>query len=109
MIVTSWSLNRRGSWILSGIECPSRTQIDAVRPGQGLAQGRTGLLQDRHTARCRQRPARVPITAAAGTDPADWTPRELRRSFVSLLSDNGASINDVAALCGHAGTSVTEK
>jgi integrase len=49
------------------------------------------------------------ITKAAGLDPADWTPRELRHSFVSLLSDDGVSINDIADLCGHSGTSVTER
>ncbi|MFI5491363.1 tyrosine recombinase XerC [Actinoplanes sp. NPDC051859] len=49
------------------------------------------------------------ITKTAGLDPSDWTPRELRHSFVSLLSDNGVSINDIADLCGHSGTSVTEK
>ena len=46
---------------------------------------------------------------AAGLNPADWTPRELRHSFVSLLSDSEVSINDIADLCGHSGTSVTEK
>ncbi|WP_067504074.1 tyrosine recombinase XerC [Actinoplanes sp. TFC3] len=49
------------------------------------------------------------ITKAAGLNPADWTPRELRHSFVSLLSDDGVSLKDIADLCGHSGTSVTEK
>jgi integrase len=48
------------------------------------------------------------IVKAAGLAPADWTPRELRHSFVSLLSDNGVSLQDIAELCGHAGTRVTE-
>jgi integrase len=39
---------------------------------------------------------------------ADWTPRELRHSFVSLLSDNDLSIEEIADLCGHSGTSITE-
>jgi integrase len=47
--------------------------------------------------------------AAAGLDPKHWTPRELRHSFVSLLSDDGVSIEDIADLCGHAGTRVTEQ
>ena len=38
----------------------------------------------------------------------DWTPRELRHSFVSLLSDGGVPIEKIARLVGHAGTSVTE-
>jgi integrase len=49
------------------------------------------------------------ITKSAGLNPTEWTPRELRHSFVSLLSDGGVSINDIADLCGHSGTSVTEK
>lgn len=48
------------------------------------------------------------IVAAAGLDAADWTPRELRHSFVSLLSSNGIPLEDIADLCGHAGTRVTE-
>jgi integrase len=41
-------------------------------------------------------------------DGIEWTPRELRHSFVSLLSDSGMPIEQIADLCGHAGTSVTE-
>ena len=42
-------------------------------------------------------------------DPADWTtPRELRHSFVSLLSDAGVPLGDIAQLVGHSGTTVTE-
>lgn len=37
-----------------------------------------------------------------------WTPRELRHSFVSLLSANGVPIESIAQLVGHAGTRVTE-
>jgi integrase len=36
------------------------------------------------------------------------TSRELRHSFVSLLSNSGVRIEDIAELCGHAGTRVTE-
>jgi integrase len=39
----------------------------------------------------------------------NWTPRELRHSFVSIMSDNGVSIETIADLVGHAGTAVTEK
>jgi len=48
------------------------------------------------------------VVKKAGLDAKDWTPRELRHSFVSLLSDNGVSIEDIADLCGHSGTTVTE-
>lgn len=38
----------------------------------------------------------------------NWTPRELRHSFVSLLSANGVPVEAIARLVGHAGTAVTE-
>jgi integrase len=44
-----------------------------------------------------------------GIDPEQWTPRELRHSFVSLLSASGLSIEDIAHLVGHQGTRVTEQ
>ncbi len=37
-----------------------------------------------------------------------WTPRELRTSFVSLMSDHGVSIEEIARLVGHASTRTTE-
>ena len=49
------------------------------------------------------------IATAAGLDAAQWTPRELRHSFVSLLSDRGVPIEQIARLVGHTGGSaVTE-
>ncbi|MDQ3764232.1 MAG: tyrosine-type recombinase/integrase [Actinomycetota bacterium] len=48
------------------------------------------------------------ITQTAGLG-AHWTPRELRHSFVSILSNNGGlRIEDISDLIGHSGTSVTE-
>jgi integrase len=37
-----------------------------------------------------------------------WTPRELRHSFVSLLSASGVPIEAISRLVGHAGSTVTE-
>jgi integrase len=37
-----------------------------------------------------------------------WTPRELRTSFVSLVSHQGVSIEEIARLVGHATTRTTE-
>jgi len=48
------------------------------------------------------------VTEAAGLNPADWTPRELRHSFVSLLSDAGVPIERISLLVGHSGTTTTE-
>jgi site-specific recombinase XerD len=49
------------------------------------------------------------IVTRAGLNGPDWTPREMRHSFVSLLSDSGLPIENIARLVGHAGGSeVTE-
>jgi integrase len=37
-----------------------------------------------------------------------WTPRELRTSFVSLLSETGMAIEEISDLVGHSSTVVTE-
>ena len=39
---------------------------------------------------------------------AAWTPRELRHSFVSLLSDADVPIEQISRLVGHSGTTTTE-
>lgn len=41
-------------------------------------------------------------------NPDDWTPREMRHSFVSLLSDSGMPLEDISRLVGHGTTIVTE-
>ncbi len=48
------------------------------------------------------------VIAAAGLNPAEWTPRELRHSFVSLLSAAGVPVERIARLVGHSGTATTE-
>src|SRR5262249_61107157 len=47
------------------------------------------------------------ICAEAGAGDS-WTPRELRTTFVSLLSHRGVSIEEIARLAGHASTRTTE-
>lgn len=48
------------------------------------------------------------VVGAAGLTAKEWTPREMRHSFVSLLSDDGMPIEQIARLVGHTSTSVTE-
>lgn len=47
------------------------------------------------------------ITQAAGLG-TDWVPREMRHTFVSLLSSNGPALEGIANLAGHRGTTTTE-
>ena len=67
-----------------------------VRDQRGHGHGRR-----QYPSRSAPRPPPVP-----GLHPANWTPRELRHSFVSLLSDAGVSLEE--RLVGHSGTNVTE-
>jgi hypothetical protein len=48
------------------------------------------------------------IKDVAGLDAAEWTPRELRHSLVSLLSDSGVPIEEISGLVGHKSTSAGE-
>jgi integrase len=48
------------------------------------------------------------VVAAAGLDPHEWTPRELRHSFVSLPSDADVPIEQISRLVGHSSSTTTE-
>jgi integrase len=48
------------------------------------------------------------IVGAAGLDSKRWTPRELRHTFVSVLSDDGMPIEQISQLAGHSETATTE-
>jgi integrase len=49
------------------------------------------------------------VCKAAGIG-EDWTPRDLRHSFVSIMSESGVPVEEIARLVGHAGgSSVTER
>jgi integrase len=48
------------------------------------------------------------VLDAAGLTGREWTPRELRQSFVSLLSDEKVPVEVISRLVGHRSTTVTE-
>src|SRR5690606_16403933 len=74
-----------------------------AHPGALVFATRNGTELDAHNVRRDFRK----IAKQAGLVAEDWTPRELRHSFVSLLSDSGVSLEEIARLCGHSGTAVT--
>ena len=78
---------------------PARAKCDCL-----VFASRTGTQLDRHNVRRSFRTA----VAAAGLTARDWAPRELRHSFVSLLSDDGVPLENIARLVGHRTTTVTE-
>jgi len=55
-----------------------------------------------------RRQFRAALRGVEGIEPEDWTPRELRHSFVSVLSDAGVPLEEISRLVGHSGTAVTE-
>jgi integrase len=83
--------------------------------GERLAAGEawldTGLVFTNHlgaaldSGNVRKMFKRICTEAGAGDG---WTPRELRTTFVSLLSHQGVSIEEIARLAGHASTRTTE-
>ena len=52
---------------------------------------------------------RSALGAVPTVNPAEWTPRELRHSFVSLVSAGGAAVEQIAHVVGHSDTSTTER
>ncbi|WP_312879068.1 site-specific integrase [Actinomadura luteofluorescens] len=77
-----------------------------LAPEALLFPGEAGAVRGAMTV---LRAFRREVIAPAGLDPDAWTPRELRHSFVSLLSDSGMPLDKIALLVGHSGTQVTEK
>jgi integrase len=83
--------------------------------GERLAAGDgwldTGLVFTSHqgaaldAANVRKMFKRICTEAAIGDG---WTPRELRTTFVSLMSHSGVAIEEIARLVGHASTRTTE-
>ena len=69
-------------------------------------------MRTSRSARCAsnvRRDFRAALKSVPGLVPAEWTPRELRHSFVSVLADNGVSIEEISQLVGHRSTAVTEQ
>jgi integrase len=62
-----------------------------------------GSEMDSHNVRRSMRR----LTKAAGLGES-WTPRELRHTFVSIASEAGVPIEEIAALAGHSTTRTTE-
>jgi site-specific recombinase XerC len=62
-----------------------------------------GTMLDQHNIRREFRE----ITKAAGLG-TDWVPRELRHTFVSIMSAGGVPVEEIARVAGHKQTSTTE-
>ena len=56
-----------------------------------------------------RRAFRGALALVPSLDPSEWTPRDMRHSFVSLMSAESVPLEEIARLVGHSGTDVTEK
>jgi hypothetical protein len=90
---------RRSFEIRADVLAAGRAKCDCL-----VFTTRVGTPLDTHNVRRDFRK----VAEAAGLTAGEWTPRELRHSFVSLLSDDGMPIEHIARLVGHTSTAVTE-
>lgn len=112
---TKTPLSRRGLGIATlGVEA-----LRALKARQAAEKLKAGeAYEDHDLVFCDERGA--PYTAhqvrrrfrkildAAGLNGADWVPRELRHTFVSLMSDHGVPVEKISVLVGHKTTKITE-
>jgi integrase len=80
--------------LATGAQCSEGDLVFATRTGGALDAAN---VRREFKAACR--------AAKIGDD---WTPRELRHSFVSLMSTSGVPVEEIARLAGHSNTRTTE-
>jgi site-specific recombinase XerC len=86
------------------VQAADRLKAGALWQDHGLVfASSVGTPLDRHNVLREFR--KITETAGLGTD---WVPRELRHTFVSLLSSDRMPIEDIADLVGHKGTVTTK-
>jgi hypothetical protein len=93
----------------SAPRAPAAAGRRAAAGGRSVA-GQRARLHDsaRDAARCRGCAPAAPDDLQESGIAEEWTPRELRHTFVSLLSDNGMAIEEISRLVGHSSSNVTE-
>src|SRR6516165_5147546 len=90
----AWSGSQAGERLAAGDDWQDTGLVFTTHHGAALDAGNVRKMFKR-------------VCAEAGIGDG-WTPRELRTSFVSLLSHRGVSIEEIARLVGHASTRTTE-
>ena len=78
---------------------------DDTAPDPGDLVFATATGQPMEAANVRRFFRAICTTAGIGVS---WTPRELRHTFVSLMSDSEVPVEEIARLVGHASSKVTE-
>jgi len=91
---SGWSLTRQQEWRNADLTWSEADLVFVTRTANALDAS--------HVRRDFQA-----IVKKAGLAP-EWTPREMRHSFVSLLSDHGIPLKVIARVVGHSSTATTE-
>ncbi|MFE9800809.1 tyrosine recombinase XerC [Streptomyces goshikiensis] len=106
----SLAMPRQVAVVMDAYRARQQAEVKAVG-GEWLRDGLVFPTDDGQlrTALNVRRNFRALLKEAGFGQPADWTTRELRTSFVSLLSDHGLSIEVIARIVGHSGSSTTER
>ena len=100
-------LPERGRRITQGASHPPGRR--AASRGRRMAGPRPGVLpRGRHAIGPLAGPPRIRRHHQGRRPGRGVGPRELRHSFVSILSAHGVRIEDISDLVGHSGTTVTE-
>jgi integrase len=89
-----WQLDQTGERLAAGTRWHDNGLVFTTSTGTALDAGNVRKMFRR-------------ITKAAGIG-ENWTPRELRHSFVSVMSDRGIATEEISRLVGHSSTRVTE-
>ena len=89
-----WSASQADERLAAGEDWEDNGQVFTNHRGAALDAGNVRKMFKR-------------VCAEAGIGDG-WTPRELRTTFVSLLSHRGVSIEEIARLVGHTSTRTTE-
>jgi integrase len=102
----SLKLPQRCVWSLDALWESRKDNAGSAPGGNDLVFAtRNGIKLDAANVRREFRT----VAHRAGLTAKEWTPRELRHSFVSLLSDSGMPVEQISRLVGHSGTTVTEE
>jgi integrase len=90
----AWSDSQAGERLVAGDDWQDTGLVFTSHHGAALDAGNVRKMFKR-------------ICAEAGAGDG-WTPRELRTTFVSLMSHRGVTIEEIARIVGHASTRTTE-
>ena len=112
---TKTTLSRRGLGIADmGVEA-----LRALKKQQAAEKLKAGkAYQDNNLVFCHEdgRPYAAQhvrhrfrkVLKAANLSPTEWCPRELRHTFVSIMSDHDVPMEKISILVGHSSTKITE-